>query len=74
MTEENDTEFVVEKLLFTSVKLALSMLVCCYNTQKIDLGFFFFLPRDRNRFFSIEKILFYLLFCAFFVETAELED
>lgn len=58
MTEENDTEFVVEKLLFTSVKLDLSMLVCCYNTQKIDLGWVpFFSPRDRNRFFHTEDFV-----------------
>lgn len=41
MSEENDTEFLMEKPLFTSVKLVLSLLVCCYNTQKIDLGYFF---------------------------------
>lgn len=52
MTEENDREFVMEKRLFISDKLALSMLVCCYTTQKIDLKYFF--PRDRNRFFHIE--------------------
>lgn len=42
MTEENDTDFVVEKPLFASVKLALSILVCCYNTKKIEVGFLFF--------------------------------
>lgn len=62
MTEENGTEFVTEKPLFTSVKLALSMLVCCYNTQKIDLGFFFY-PRDRNRFFHIEDFVVSFILC-----------
>lgn len=72
MTEENDTEFVVEKPLFTSVKLALSMLVCCYNTQKIDLGCFFSPEVEIN--FFILKILLYLLFCAFSAESAQLKD
>jgi len=73
MTEENDTEFVMEKPLFTSVKLDLSMLVHCYNTQKIDLGFFFFPPEIEMDFFIL-KILLYLLFCAFSAESAELQD
>lgn len=34
MTEENDMDFVVEKPLFTSVKLALSILVCSYKKKK----------------------------------------
>lgn len=58
MTEGNDTEFVMEKPLFTSVKLALSMVVCCYNTHKIDLGFP--PPHKVEIAISILKILFYL--------------
>lgn len=44
---------MVEKPLFTSVKLALSMSLCCYKTQKIDFRYFL-VPRDRNRFSHIE--------------------
>lgn len=61
MTEENNTDFVTEKLLFTSVKLILSMLVCCYTIQKMEVGFL--LPGDRNGFFITEYFVVTLIPC-----------
>lgn len=61
MTEENSIDFVMENLLFTSVKLILSMLVCCYNTQKMEVGFL--LPGGRNGFFIAEYFVVTLIPC-----------